>query len=122
MQKNVRKDHLREYKDYKGVSNEINQLTTVSLGETFSRHLKNTHTGFMGVSTHQNFEHLNNTYGKTTELDLQQNEENTKQHWNQEEPIETVFQQLEEGITHAQYGNSYFTNTQMLYEEFVIMA
>ena len=33
-----------------------------------------------------------------------------RQPWNKEQPIETVFQQLEEAIDYVQHGNSPFTH------------
>ena len=55
----------------------------------------------MRASIRQNFEHLHTAHGNTTDLDLQQNEEKMKQTWNQKQPIESVFQKLEEVIEHA---------------------
>ena len=59
----------------------------------------------MNTSTHQIFQHLHDIFGHTIDLDLQTNEERMKHPRNQEEPIETVFQKLEESIEYAQNGN-----------------
>ena len=76
----------------KGVSNEIKQLIKGSFGHEFLRHQNNTCAGFMNVSIPQNFQQLHDTSGNITDLDLQSNEERMKKTWNQEQPIETVFQ------------------------------
>ena len=76
----------------------------------------------MNFSIHQIFEHLCATHGNMTELDLHKNEEKMRQPWNQEQPIETAFQQLEEVIHYEERGNLPFANNQILSEACVIMA
>ena len=76
----------------------------------------------MNVFIRQIFEHLNATRSSMTNLDLQQNEEKMRQPWNQEQPIETVLQQLKEAINYAEYGNPPFTNDQMISAVHVVMA
>ena len=45
-----------------------------------------------------------------------------KKEWNEEEPIEVFFNQIEEAAEHAQCGNAPFTNAQVLNTAFVVMA
>ena len=45
-----------------------------------------------------------------------------KKPWNQSEPIETIFHQIEEAVEFAQHGNSPFTNNQVLNIAYYIMA
>ena len=42
--------------------------------------------------------------------------------WNQNEPIETIFSQVEECIEFAQHGNAPFTNTQVLNAAYYIIS
>ena len=42
--------------------------------------------------------------------------------WNQEEPIETVFHQIELAVEFVQHGNVPFTNAQVLNTAFYIIA
>ena len=42
--------------------------------------------------------------------------------WNQDEPIENIFYQIEECVKFAQHGNAPFTNTQVLNTTYYIMA
>ena len=39
------------------------------------------------------------------QLELIENEEKTKTTWNQLEPIETIFHQIEDAVEFAQHGN-----------------
>ena len=76
----------------------------------------------MSVSMRNIFEHLRNTCGNITDLDLKHNEEKMKKPWNQEKSIEIVFQQLEEAIEDALHENSPCTNNQILHVACVIMC
>jgi len=122
VQENAHKERLREYKEYKAVGKALLQLTTNAFEEKYLRHLKNKYTGFNNVTVLQVFQHLYNTYGNITELELIENEEKMKTPWNQSEPLETVFHQIEEAVEFAQHGNSPFTNNQVLNIAYYIMA
>ena len=64
--------------------------------------MHNKHTGHLNILMHQIFEHLHNSCGNIENLHLQQNEDKMKQPWNQDQLIETVFHQIEEGIEYTQ--------------------
>ena len=51
------------------------------------------------------------TYGHVTAQDIQHNEDRMKAAWNQEEPIGSMFFQIEEGVEHAKHGDSPLTKT-----------
>ena len=61
-------------------------------------------------------------YDYIIELELIENDQKLKTLWNQEDPIETVFYQIEECVEFAQHGNSPFTNTQILNAAYYIIA
>ena len=92
MQQNAHKEHVRRCNEHKVVNKEVKQLETGAFEEKYLRHLKSSYAGFINMSIHQIFEHLHATYGNITNLDLKQNEERMRQHWNQENSIETTFQ------------------------------
>ena len=121
-QENAYKEHLREYKEFKAVSKAILQLTTNAFEAKYMRHLYNPYTGYNNTTPLQVFQHLFQTYGKITKLELIENEQKMKTPWNQDEPIETVFYQIEECVEFAQHGNAPFTNTQVLNAAYYIMA
>jgi len=121
-QENAHKEHLREYKEYVKVSKAVLQLTTKAFEEKYLKHLCHRLTGYNNVTVRQVFRHLYNTYGNISELDLVENEEKMKKAWNQEEPIEVLFNQIEEAVEYAQHGNAPFTNAQVLNIAFVLMA
>ena len=68
------------------------------------------------------FQHLFRTCGNITELEIIENEQKLKTPWNQDEPIETVFHQIEECVEFAQHGNTPFSNAQVLNVAYCIMA
>ena len=121
-QENTHKEHLREYKEFKAVSKAILQLTTSAFEPKYLRHLYNPYTGYNNTTPLEVFQHLFHTYGNITELELIENEQKMKTTWNQDEPIETVFYQIEECVEFAQHGNAPFTNTQVLNAAYFIMA
>ena len=121
-QENAHKEYLREYKEHKAVSKAILKLTTNAFEPKYLSHLHNQCTGCNNVTVLQVCQHLFKTYGNITELELMENEQKLKTPWNQEEPIETVFHQIEECMEFAQHGNAPFTNTQVINTAYYIMA
>ena len=98
------------------------QLNTNAFDENYLRHFKHRCTGFSNETVLQVFERLCNTYGNITELELIENEEKMKTSWNQLEPIETIFYQIEVAVEFAQHGDLPFTNNQLLNIAYCIMA
>jgi len=121
-QENAHKEHLREYKEFRAVNKAILQLTTSAFEPKYLRHLYNPYTGYNNTTPLQVFQHLFQTYGNITELELIENEQKMTTTWNQDEPIETVFYQIEECVEFAQHGNAPFTQTQILNAAYYIMA
>jgi hypothetical protein len=122
VQENAHKEHLREFKEYIKVSKAVVQLTVNAFDEKYLRHLCNRLTGYSNVIVLEIFRHLYRTYGNISELDLIINQEKIKIQWNQDKPIETFFQQIEESVEFAQHSNVPFTNEQVLTIAFVVMA
>ena len=121
-QENTHKEHLREYKEHKAVSKAVLQQTTNVFESKYLKYLHNPYTGYNNSTPLQVFQYLFQTYGKIAELELIENEQKMKTPWNQDEPIETVFSQVEECAEFAQHGNAPFTNTKVLNEAYYIMA
>ena len=84
MQQNYHKEHLSKCKKYKGLNNEIKKLATEAFEEKFLRQLKIAFIGIMSSYIRQIIQHLHNTFGSMTGLDLQLSEERIKQPWNQD--------------------------------------
>ena len=121
-QENAHREHLREYKECIKVSKALLQLTTSAFEPKHIRHLHNQYVGYNNTTVLQVFQHLFRTYGNIAEIELMENEQKLKTPWNQEDPIETVFHQVEECIEFAQHGNAPFSNAQVLNAAYYIMA
>ena len=121
-QENAHKEHLREYKEYIKVGKALLQLTTQAFQPKYLRHLYNQYVGYNNTTVLMVFQHLFRTCGNITELELIENEQKLKTPWNQDEPIETIFHQVEECVEFAQHGNAPFSNAQVLNAAYCIMA
>ena len=74
----------------------------------------NPHTGFTTVSTFQILEHLYLTYGRITGMDLDDNEKRMKTKYDPNQPIDTLFRQIESGVEFADAGGAPFSPRQIV--------
>jgi hypothetical protein len=83
---------------------------------------KNTVTGFSNVTCLELLTHLHNNYGKITEQELKDNVTRMRAQWNPPTAIESLFVQIEDGVSFAAEGNNETTKPTTLRWAFDIVA
>lgn len=70
--------------------------------------------GHANVTTKELLAHLYGSYAKITSTDLRKNEARMNQQHNPNQPIEVLFDQIDDAIDYAAAGNTPFTNKQIV--------
>jgi hypothetical protein len=99
---NIRQDH-HELKalfvEYYATDKALQQQIIGAVDKLYLCTLNHRITGFANVTTQQMLVQLYTTYGRLTPADVRNNDAAMKQPYNPNEPIETLFNQIEESIT-----------------------
>ena len=68
----------------------------------------------MKVTLRQLLDHLVTTYAAINKFDLEKNQEKMTAHYNPNAPIETLFEQITDGVAYAESGDAPFTSKQIV--------
>jgi hypothetical protein len=114
---NIRQDHdeLKAlFVEYYATDKALKQQIIGAVDKLYLRTLNHRITGFANVTTRQMLVHLYTTYGRLTPADVQNNDAAMKQPYNPNEPIETLFHQIEESIDVADAAGAAYTPSQIV--------
>jgi hypothetical protein len=64
--------------------------------------LNNDMVGFANTSARDMLEHLFLSYGSITAVDLERNFENIRKAWDTQQPVETLFKQIQDCVEYAE--------------------
>ena len=73
------------------------------------------HTGYVGVTTIQMLDHLNENYGIITVVDIEDNDTRMREPYNPTFPIETLLHQIELAVEYATIGKRPYQEAQVAY-------
>jgi hypothetical protein len=71
--------------------------------------LNNDMVGFSNTTARDMLEHLFLSYGSTTAVDLENNWENMRNAWDPQQPMETLFKQIQGSVYYAEAGGITFS-------------
>ena len=80
------------------------------MSELYYKTLKNAHTGYANVTLWQLLDHLVTTYAAIDQFDLENNQEKMTARYNPNAPIETLFEQIADGVAYAELGDAPLTS------------
>ena len=80
------------------------------MDKIYYKALKHTYTGYAKVSLRQLIDHLITTYAAIDQFDLEKNQEKMTARYNPNAPIETLFEQITDGVAYAELGDAPFTS------------
>ena len=83
--------------------------------------LRNQYTGFTTVTTLALLTHLYDTYGQISALDLDENERKMKTRYDPNQPIDTLFRQVDTAVEVAATAAAPFTQQQILNTAFILI-
>ena len=121
---NIRTEFLEAtelFRHYSTTDKALKQLLVGAVDEMFIRRLQTKYLGYLNVSTRQLLDHLYAQYARISSADLQDNDVTFKQAYDPNLPIETLFDQIENGIDFAAAGLSPYTPEQITNNAFQLM-
>ena len=92
------KIQVRIWKEFLVVEKSLKQQLLRCVNEIYYRTLRNRHTGYAIVSTRDIITHLYTQYGNMTSQDLQENDLKLKIPFNTPQPIELLYNQIEDAV------------------------
>ena len=84
------------------------------MAELYYKTLKHAHTGYANVTLRQLLDHLVTTYAAIDQFYLGKNQEKMTARYNPNAPIETLFEQITDGVASAELGEAPFTSKQIV--------
>jgi ribosomal protein S17E len=107
-------ENLRIWREYLATDKGLKQQLINSVDEMYYKTLRNRITGYASVTTRQILEHLYQTYGKISPADLADNDAKMKTAYDPSQPIEALFDQIEEALDLAAAANAAYTSQQIV--------
>ena len=89
-----------------------------SIDNPYVSELRNRYTGYMGVTTRDLLDHLMDRYGNITAADLKNNDKRLNQPVDSSQPIDVLFQRVNDAVQYANDGNNPYTANQVLQTAF----
>jgi hypothetical protein len=96
-------ENVKIFRTYNNVQSALKQQILAAVDNIYVRTLRNTHTGYMMVTTLQILTHLYTTYGQLTPMAMQENDSHFRTAYNPAKPFEMLVQQIE--TAHTLYEN-----------------
>ena len=121
---NIRAEFAQDtelFKQYSSTDKALKQLLVGAVDEMFIRSLQAKYLGYLNVSTRQILDHLYAQYARISSSDLQDNDVAFKKPYDPNMPIETLFDQIENGIDYAAAGLSPYSREQVTNNAFQLM-
>ena len=109
------------FKQYSTTDKALKQLLIAAVEEMFIRCLQTKYLGYLNVSTRDILDHLYAQYARISAADLQDNDVTLKAPYDPNLPIETLFDQIENGIDYAAAGLSPYSPEQVINTAFQLV-
>ena len=85
------------------------KLSLDSMAKIYYKAIKHTHTGYMNVTLRQLLDHLVTSYAAIDQFDMEKNQEKMTARYDPNAPIETLFDQITDGVAYTELGDATFT-------------
>lgn len=109
------------FTQYSTTDKALKQLLVGAVDDMFIRSLQTKYLGYLNVSTRQLLDHLYAQYARISAADLQANDITFKKPYDPNMPIETLFDQIDNGIDYAAAGLSPYTAEQVINNGFQLL-
>jgi hypothetical protein len=108
------KENLRIWQEYLATDKALKQQVLGAVQEMYYKTLRHRITGYTSVTTRQLLNHLYVTYGNITPADLANNDAKMKTPFDPSQPIEVLFDQIEDTADLAAAANAAYTAAQIV--------
>ena len=105
---------LQLWKLYTQVQQALKQQLIAAFDDIYLSGLRNRHTGFAGITLLRMLQYMYETYGDITPTELEDNDERMRTAYDATEPIETLYNQIENAVDIAEAGKQPYTTPQIL--------
>jgi hypothetical protein len=114
-------ERQRLWQEYNTVDRALKQQLVHAIEEKYISGQPNQLTGYAGVRTRTLIEHLQRNYGTLQPSELAANDAAFKKAYNADEPIETLYAQIEEAAAIADAGLQPYSHQQILNNAFLLV-
>ena len=80
------------------------------MAKIYYKALKHTYTGYTNAALRQLLDHPITTYATIDQFDLEKNQEKMTARYDPNAPIETLFEQITDGVAYTELGDATFTS------------
>ena len=102
------------FREYNATDKALKQLVIGAVDPMYLRALSHRITGFANTSTRQMLTHLYTSYGRLSPADLQENDTRMRHKYDPSQPIESLYDQIEDAVTLAAAGQAPYTTPQIV--------
>ncbi len=110
----IHTEATKRFKEVHAADKALKQQIIGAVENLYIRTLNHRITGFANVTTRQMLVHLYTTYGRLSPADIQDNDTAMKKSYSADEPIETLFHQIEDGIELADDAGATYSLAQII--------
>jgi len=108
------KEAMDEFNTYTNTDKALKSLLIAAVDETYIRAKRHKFVGYANITTKELLEHLYTSYAQITSNDLRENEARMNQPYDPNQPIEILFDQIDDAVDFAAAGNVPYTNRQIV--------
>lgn len=112
--RSIHDDHAEKHTTYYGTDSCLKQQLLACTANIHTKSLEHRVYGYARVTTRELIVHLQTAYGRITVNDLSANDERMCVPWNDTEPIENLFEQVDDGAAYAEAGGEPYTDLQLV--------
>ena len=112
---------MKQYLECQRTDQALKQQVLGAVDPMYVESLRDMYTGYTAVSVLTIITHLYTNYGQISDLDLDDNERQMKKRYDPNQPIDTLFKQIETCVEFATTGNSPFTARQIVNTAFLLV-
>jgi hypothetical protein len=93
-----------DFKTYNTVQSALKKQIITVIEPMYIDILNDDLVGFANTTSRDMFDHLFLSYGSITAVDIEQNFENIRKAWDPQQPVETLFKQIQDYVDFAEAG------------------
>lgn len=107
-------EQKREWNEYNSIHSALKKQLINAIDPIYLRSKRDRHVGFNNIALREILNFLFTTYGSLQPQDLAENFKRLNQPWDPNTPLETLINQIEEGMEFAEAGNQALTDRQIV--------
>ena len=112
--KTAHEEARRIYDNHSNMDEELKAQLIDSVNDTYPCGVRNKYTGYLGITTQDLINNLLDRYGKITPTDIEEYKDRMNKPIDLSQPIDLIFQRIDNCVQYASGGQVAFTNGQIL--------